>query len=379
MLISRGYILDSQFIIDFPFDNDKIIPGGIFMKKIFYCLLVITLVVSFSACQSASKPEDTIKGYFEAAKISDTEKANTFINPKNVSLEDSSSTSSSGGQEEIDLVNNLLDYLKDNNKKVTYNITNTEIKDNSATVSVNCKFVDASAILKDAIADYIPKAFAKAFTESQSPDDSAKEITELMKNKIQTAKETFAEKAIKINCVKTDNKWYINKVDDDLQNVFTSNLLSAGNEIFKSFGGTDSSDNSSSSNTSQAKSAKDKLSEINDYIISDIWGKGFCDISWYLTTGKSSTGETLDIDFTLQQLEDAMEKKLDYDSYISELDDSKYSKIKDIWTKLSAETDSLYQTVKAKKPIANSNTAFDTGKFEQYQEAFSDAIDNVKK
>lgn len=61
-------------------------------------------------------------------------------------------------------------------------------------MTVECKFVDAAPILKDSIADYIPKALAEAFTGGQDPDKSSKEISELMKNKIQTTKETFIEK-----------------------------------------------------------------------------------------------------------------------------------------------------------------------------------------
>lgn len=349
------------------------------MKKTICCILSFMFAIGLAACQSTPNPEDTVKGYFEAAKVSDAEKMNSFVNPKNVSSEDSSSTSSedSEDKEEMDLVNDLLDYIKGNNKKVTYNIKSTEVKENNAAVTVNCKFVDASAILKDSIADYIPQAFAKAFTGQQDAKESSKEIAELMKNKIQTTKETFAEKAVKVNCVKVEGKWYIDKVDDDLQNVFSSNLVSAGKDLSKSFSGSDSS--GSASTSSQSETAKMKLSKINDYVISDIWNKGFCDISSYLADGKSSTGESLDIDFTIQQLDAAMEKKPDYDSYISKLDDSKYSNIKNIWTKLSSETDSLYKTVKAKKPVASSNATFDTGKFQQYQEAFSDAVDKVQE
>lgn len=345
------------------------------MRKLVCAVISAVIVIGMSACQSASKPEDAVKGYFEAAKASDTEKMNSFVNPKNASSEDSSSTSS-GRKEEIDLVNDLFDYIKGNNKKVTYSIKSADTKDSSAVVTVDCKFVDAGPILKDSIADYIPKAFAKAFEESQSSDNSAKEIITLMRNKIKTTKETFTNKTIKINCVKINDKWYVDKENEDLKNVFTSNLVSAGNEISKSFDETGSSDSTSSSSSSE--SSKDKLSEINGYVIDDIWNKGFCDIDSYIKTGKNSMGETLDIDFSLQQLDDSMKKKADYDSYISKLDGSKYAKVKSIWTKLSAETDSLYKKVKAKKPVANSNTSLDTGKFEQYQEAFSDAIDEIK-
>jgi hypothetical protein len=342
------------------------------MKKAACAILSIALVFSLSACQSKAKPEDTVKGYFEAEKASDTTKASTFVNPKNASSEASSPAASDS--EEADLEKDLIDYLKGNNKKVEYTIKSTDEKDSSATVTVDCKFVDAAPMFKDSITDYISKAFAKAFTDSASSDDSEKEITKLMKSRIKTTKETFASKTIKVNCVKIDEKWYIDKVNDDLQNVFSSNLVNAGNEISKSFGGTGSSRSASSS----AESSKEKLNEISDYITDDIWNKGFCDIDSYVKTGKSSTGESLDIDFTLQQLDSSMKKKADYDSYVSKLDDSKYSSIKSIWTKLSGETDSLYKNVKAKKPVANSSSTFDTGKFEQYMQAFSDAADKLE-
>lgn len=341
------------------------------MKKILCAVIASLLAFSLMACQNSAKPEDTISGYFEASKASDTVKANSFVNPKNI--ESSSGTSSSSDSEEAALESNLLDYMKSNNKKVEYSIKGADIKENTAVVTVDCKFVDASSILKDAIADYIPKALANAFSGAKTSDsDTSKEIAELMKDKIKTTKETFISKTIKVNCIKATDKWYIDKENDDLKNVFSSNFISAGNDISKSFGAAGSSSNSASSS---AESPANKLSEINSYVISDVWNNGFCEIDSYLKTGKGSTGESIDIDFTLQQLDDSMKKKANYDSYISALDDSKYSNIKEIWKKLSAEADSLYGVVKAKKPVANDASAkFDTGKFQQYQEAFSDKI-----
>ncbi len=216
------------------------------MKKIVYSLMAIVLIVSFTACKSEAKPEDTVTGYFEALKASDTSKANSFVNPKNI--ESSSTTSSGSDSEKAALENNLLDYFKGNNKKVVYSIKSTDVKENSAVVTVDCKFVDASPILKGAIADYIPKALADAFSGTQKSDsDSAKEIAELMKDKIKSTKETFLSKTIKINCIKTADKWYIDKEDDDLKNVFSSNFVSASNDISKSFGAAGSSDGSASS------------------------------------------------------------------------------------------------------------------------------------
>lgn len=204
------------------------------MKKLFCYLVSIMVIVSLTACQSAASPKDTVSGYFEASKASDTTKANTFVNPKNVSSEASSGTSS-GDKEETNISNSLIDYIKSNNKKVTYNVESEDVKENSATVTVDCKFVDASAILKDTMSDFISQALSKAFTSSGSSEDSAKEIAKLMNDKVKTAKEKFTQKTIQVHCVKINNKWYINEEDDDLKNVFDSNLISAGKDLSSAF------------------------------------------------------------------------------------------------------------------------------------------------
>jgi len=236
------------------------------MKKSFCYIFSVMLMISLTACQSTANPENTVNGYFEAAKLSDAAKANTFINPKNVSSEGTSSGTSSGNKEETDILNSVTDYINSNNKKVTYSIKNEDDKENSAIVTVDCKFVDASAILKDAMADYVAQAFAKAFTSSQNPDDSAKEITKLVIDKTKTAKETFIEKTIKVNCVKINGKWYIDKEDDDLRNVFDSNLVSAGKDISSAFG---ESGSSSSSENSQASSSESVSKFQNNVLTTD--------------------------------------------------------------------------------------------------------------
>ncbi|WP_334075053.1 MULTISPECIES: hypothetical protein [Paenibacillus] len=42
-----------------------------------------------------------------------------------------------------------------------------------------------------------------------------------------------------------------------------------------------------------------KLSEIQNFVTSDIWNEGFVNLSWYASSGAGSTGETLDIDFVM--------------------------------------------------------------------------------
>jgi hypothetical protein len=58
------------------------------------------------------------------------------------------------------------------------------------------------------------------------------------------------------------------------------------------------------------------IQEINSWLTRDIRNKGFCHISWYAYSGTNSARKNIDIDVTLSQMDKAMRKKTDYDSYM---------------------------------------------------------------
>ncbi len=132
-------------------------------------------------------------------------------------------------------------------------------------------------------------------------------------------------------------------------------------------------------NSEKPQTEKKKLKKIKNFLTSDIWNAGFCDISHYIYDGKDSTGKTMDLDFTIKQLDKAMETKKEYDEYIKGLDDSKFLDIKSDWEKLSEQIDILYGKLKDKKPLAGDYTYdFDTGLYSQYSEAFGKDVDKVE-
>ncbi len=127
--------------------------------------------------------------------------------------------------------------------------------------------------------------------------------------------------------------------------------------------------NNTSDSATTEQSPEATLKEISNF--------GFVDISWYASSGTSSTGEAIDIDFTIEQLGKAMSTKLEYDNYINNLD-AKYDSIKNIWSKLSGEIDRMYKQIQDTPPIANdATTKLDTGIFNQYMDAFSDEVDKL--
>lgn len=140
-----------------------------------------------------------------------------------------------------------------------------------------------------------------------------------------------------------------------------------------------SANKTDASTKKEEPTVESKLAEISNFITGTIWNEGFVDISWYKSDGTSSTGKELDIDFTIDRLGKAMEKKAEYDAYIKGLD-AKYDNVKQVWTKLSGETDNLYKQLKENKPQAKDKSyKFNTGLFEQYSKAFKDDVQALKK
>lgn len=129
------------------------------------------------------------------------------------------------------------------------------------------------------------------------------------------------------------------------------------------------------STKTEGSTVESKLDEINDFVTDSIWNDGFVDISWYVIDGTNSTGETMDIDFTIERLGKAMEQKTEYNTYIQGLD-AKYDNLKQVWSKLSDQIDILYKQLKDNPPKANDeNYKFDTGLYEQYRDAFEQDVE----
>ncbi|MBY9077294.1 hypothetical protein KIH86_03735 [Paenibacillus sp. HN-1] len=123
---------------------------------------------------------------------------------------------------------------------------------------------------------------------------------------------------------------------------------------------------------------KIKLIEVQNYVVGDLWNTGFVDAISYINTGTSSIGQSLDIDLTMDQLGKAITKKVEYDQYINSLP-TEYDNVKSVWTKLSAEADQMYKQLQATPPKANAGGAPDSGKFNQYLTAFSNAVSEISK
>ncbi len=99
--------------------------------------------------------------------------------------------------------------------------------------------------------------------------------------------------------------------------------------------------------SSQAQTSDVKLMDVVNWVTLDIWNKGFCDIYHYVENGKDSTGQELDIDFTVDNLKIAYKKNEEYNEFIHSLDDSidEQAQLIKAWDKMYEEMDTLYDKV----------------------------------
>lgn len=201
------------------------------MRKLTSLILTLVLALTLASCASP-KPDATVKGFMDLAKTSDFSKMSAYINPSNVdSLNSMSSKITSDSTEKY-----FWDYIKAQNSKMTYEIKSSSISGTTATVTVNCKFIDSSPLLKAVVTDYFKQAVAAAFsgtqmTDSQQTELIGKILTEQQKN----ITDKFTETTLNIKCVQIDKKWYIDSVDEGMGNVITANILAAAKEIASAF------------------------------------------------------------------------------------------------------------------------------------------------
>jgi len=132
----------------------------------------------------------------------------------------------------------------------------------------------------------------------------------------------------------------------------------------------DESENSRTDQEDNRQEIKKKVIEVREWYVDDVWNT-FVDIDSYIVTGKSATGDTIDIGFAVKQFNKAMGKKSDYDEFMAGLGEE-YSELKDVWSKVSEQIDALASMISS--GVKQGGDRFDSGLLEQYSDAFYDLV-----
>lgn len=312
------------------------------MKKVLSFIMAFAMLFSLAACGAKRESaESVVEKAIQAVQNYDTEQMEQYWGKATVSTDD---TDMSTLDEEC---------LKEMFKNLTYEIISSEEKESTAIVNVKFTNIDVCSAFADTIAAAFVKAFQGAFGGEEYDEDTFM-AEELLKNLTSGNYDNVTLDAT-INLTLENDQWVIdNSNSDEVFNAMLADINSVSNKLY-----------------GEEDPNKALISEVRDWVVDDIWNNGICDMSWYYEYGTSSTGETLDPDFTLQQLAKAMEKKTDYDSQMAALPDE-YSEISELWAKVSEQVDILYKEIQARGTEVT-GIGLDTGLYNQYFDAFDDA------
>lgn len=129
--------------------------------------------------------------------------------------------------------------------------------------------------------------------------------------------------------------------------------------------------------TTEAEDPVQKLQDISNDV-TKLWNEVFVEARDYAKTGKSCTGDPLDIDFVIANMDKYYNKVTEDKEYMDSLSDE-YSDIKLAFDKLYDKATIIYNNLKEETPVANQPLAYadEIDLFQQYHTYFYDAVNEL--
>lgn len=202
------------------------------MKKLVSLLLVMTMLFALGACSGASGdtddgetkadsgsilgksgPEKTVENYFAAMKKFDIEKMDSYVDYQddgNDDDDDYDDDDDFGDEIDEKQIQAFMDFFSKNAGKMKYKVTGNNTTGDTAVVTVDVTYVDASELFKAIFAEYMQQMMAGAMT-GEEPDEAAMSamMIDIFNDKIKDYEETTSQKTIEVRCVKKDGDWLI--------------------------------------------------------------------------------------------------------------------------------------------------------------------------
>lgn len=217
------------------------------MKKGIKVLLVgMALMLVLTGCTKKDTPENTVDSFFSAIKKLDSETAKKYVSAdaKETIESEVDGYIEAEEDEEIDFSKvEGIDVTKANLKELfselDYKITNTVITDDTAVVTIDANYADASKLIVATVSGVFGTLMGDAFSGKEEPTaiDSLNLINRMFNSNYNDYEKVTTSKTVDINLVKEDDKWVIAEIEEDLVNVLLFNIVEGINDIFSgSFG-----------------------------------------------------------------------------------------------------------------------------------------------
>lgn len=185
------------------------------LKKFVSTCLLLVLVLSLTACSSKPDPNIAAKGFLDAVKQLDFDKAATFMK-NDGSVE--AFKYDDADQEKI---------IKAIFSKIEYQLDEPVIKDANGTVKAKITAVDLSKVTEKMISDLLPKMMAQALSGEEIDEKKQQDMMmEYLVNSISDSSVAKAVTDIEIKLVKDKKAWLV-EPSDDLLNALTGNFEKA--------------------------------------------------------------------------------------------------------------------------------------------------------
>lgn len=194
-------------------------------------LLIVFSILTLSlllGCERNS-PRNVVKAFSNSIKTFDFEKMDTYIYSENKSEKLPSFEGLDG------LEKSFIDYFKENASKISYSIQSVEENNDKAEVIVKYKFLDGGRVIRNSVIEGIKQITPQKILNPNISDDEIEKIfSDIVNIKInEYSEENILEKEITIPCIKINNKWYINGMSEELENVLLSNFVYVIRDIDK--------------------------------------------------------------------------------------------------------------------------------------------------
>lgn len=192
---------------------------------IIFSILLLSLLVG---CERNS-PKNVVKAFSNSMKTFDFEKMDTYIysEDKSKKLPDFEETD--------ELERAFIDYFKKNASKIEFKIIDSTEENNKASVKVKYKYVDGGRVIRNTVMEGMQQAVQVAFTDPEISSEKMEEMLKTIvdKNMADGVEDIIVEKDIIVPCIKIENKWYLDGINEDLLNVILSNFIYVSKDLDK--------------------------------------------------------------------------------------------------------------------------------------------------
>jgi hypothetical protein len=197
-------------------------------KTVILGFLIVIAGLS-SACSFKPGPEDTVGNFCKSMKEFDTAGMLNYCSDKTNSFDAAIEKDNPFGSR-------LYNYFKENLAALTYTVKDPQIADDTAAVPVDFTYVDAGTLFKATLGDYLSKAFSLALSGTELTDEDSQAIfISAFEEEREKIKPVTSEATIEFQCVKTDDGWLIERIDESVINIMSSNFMDTIKQVGSSF------------------------------------------------------------------------------------------------------------------------------------------------